>query len=63
LTPLNCASIKGDIKLAKLLIEKGGANVEASSPKGCTPAIYAARGGYEELLQYLLLVQKASAFK
>jgi len=42
LTPLNCAGIKGDLKLGRLLIEKGGANIEEPSPKGCTPLLYAA---------------------
>jgi ankyrin repeat protein len=46
LTPLNCSAIKGDLKLTRLLIERGGAIVEEASPKGCTPLLYAARGGY-----------------
>jgi len=37
--------------------------VELASPKGCTPLIYAARGGYDELLSYLILICKASALK
>jgi len=31
LSPLNCASIKGDIEMVKLLINSGGANVDGSS--------------------------------
>lgn len=54
LTSLNCAAIKGDLKLCKLLIERGGANIEESSPKGCTPLLYSARGGYHEVVRYLL---------
>jgi ankyrin repeat protein len=54
LTSLNCATIKGDIKLTKLLVEKGGANIEEPSPKGCTPLLYAARGGYHEIVRFLL---------
>jgi ankyrin repeat protein len=40
--------------LTKLLIERGGAIVEEASPKGCTPLLYAARGGYSEVVRYLL---------
>lgn len=66
LTPLNCAAIKGDLRFSKLLIEKvrsrfifiiilkGGASIEEASPKGCTPLIYAARGGYHELVEYFI---------
>ena len=54
LTALNCAAIKGDLKLTKLLIERGGAKVEEPSPKGCTPLLYAARGGYHEIVRHLL---------
>ena len=54
LTCLNCAAIKGDLKLAKLLLERGSANIEEPSPKGCTPLLYAARGGYHEVVRYLL---------
>lgn len=54
LTPLNCAAIRGDLKLSKLLAERGGAGVEESSPKGCTPLLYAARGGYHDVVRYLL---------
>eukprot|EP00347_Sterkiella_histriomuscorum_P001332 403372439 len=54
LTSLNCAAIKGDLKLTKLLLERGGANLEESSPKGCTPLLYSARGGYHEVVRYLM---------
>lgn len=54
LTPLNCAAIKGDFELIKVLIEKGGANAEETSPKGCTALMYSARGGYIEIVKYLL---------
>lgn len=62
LTPLNCAAIKGDIRLTKLLLERGGANIEEPSPKGCTPLLYAARGGYHEVVRYLL-ERRASPLK
>jgi ankyrin repeat protein len=54
LTCLNCAAIKGDFKLTKLLVERANANIEEPSPKGCTPLLYAARGGYHEIVRYLL---------
>ena len=54
LTPLNCSAIKGDLKLTQLLIERGGSQLEEASPKGCTPLLYAARGGYHEVVRYLL---------
>jgi len=38
---LNCAAIKGDFELLKILIEKGNANLEETSPKGCTALMYA----------------------
>lgn len=41
LTPLNCAAIKGDLELMKILIEKGRANIEEQSPKGCSALMYA----------------------
>lgn len=37
--------------------------MEVASPKGCTPLIYAARGGYSELLEYLVVNCKASPLK
>jgi ankyrin repeat protein len=55
LSPLNCAAIKGDFDLTKLLVINGGANVDAPSPKGCTPLLYAARGGYCEVVRFLIL--------
>lgn len=54
LTPLNCAAIKGDLEMTKCLVSRGGANVDQASPKGCTPLIYAGRGGYCDVVQYLL---------
>lgn len=30
------------------------ANIEEASPKGCTPLLYAARGGYSQIVRYLL---------
>ena len=56
LTPLNCAAIKGDYRFAELLIEKGSANIEEASPKGCTPLLYAGRGGFIQIVK--LLVKK-----
>ncbi len=40
--------------MVKLLKEKGGSDIEAPSPKGCTPLLYAARGGYIEVVRFLL---------
>lgn len=62
LSPLNCAAIKGDFDLTKLLIINGGANVDGTSPKGCTPLLYAARGGYAEVVRFLIL-KGASALR
>jgi ankyrin repeat protein len=36
--------------------------VDQSSPKGCTPLMYAGRGGYSQCVEYLLQ-KKASALK
>lgn len=46
LTPLNCLAIRGDLKMLRSLVEKGKADIERPSPKGCTALLYAARGGY-----------------
>ena len=62
LTPLNCAAIKGDLNLVKNLISRGQADVNQTSPKGCTPLIYAGRGGYAEVVRYLL-EKRASPLK
>lgn len=62
LSALNCAAIKGDFDMAKLLLINGGANVDGSSPKGCTPLLYAARGGYAAVVRFLLL-KKASPLR
>ena len=50
LTHLNCLSIKGDFDMIKCLVSRGAANVNLSSPKGCTPLIYAGRGGFSEVV-------------
>ena len=55
LSPLNCAAIKGDFKMTMLLVLNAGAVVDGTSPKGCTPLLYAARGGYAEVVRFLLL--------
>jgi ankyrin repeat protein len=54
LSPLNCAAIKGDFEMAKLLIINAQASVDQHSPKGCTPLLYAARGGYSEVVRFLI---------
>ena len=41
--------------MAKLLVLNGSANIDGASPKGCTPLLYAARGGYAEVVRFLLL--------
>lgn len=55
LSPLNCAAIKGDSDLVKLLVINGGSDLDQSSPKGCSPLLYAARGGYTEVVRFLVL--------
>jgi ankyrin repeat protein len=40
--------------MTQLLIGSGGARIDSPSPKGCTPLLYAARGGYAEVVRYLL---------
>lgn len=62
LTPLNCASIKGELPLVQLLVQRGGANTNQTSPRGCTPLMYAGRGGFSMVVQYLL-GKKASALR
>lgn len=62
LTSLNCASIKGDYEMVRALVSRGGSNVNQNSPKGCTPLMYAGRGGYSECVRYLL-DKKASVLK
>ena len=62
LTPLNCAAIKGDQDLVKTLVSRGQTDVNQTSPKGCTPLIYAGRGGYSEVVRFLL-EKRASPLK
>lgn len=40
--------------MVKLLISRGGANVDQTSPKGCTPLIYAGRGGFSKVVEFLI---------
>jgi uncharacterized protein len=62
LTPLNCCAIKGDLDLVKILISRGKADPNQTSPKGCTPLMYAGRGGKEQVVRFLL-EKKASPLK
>ena len=62
LTPLNCAAIKGDLEMVQLIVSRGNAQLDKASPKGCTPLMYAGRGGYADVVEYLLSKQ-ASALK
>ena len=62
LSPLNCAAIKGNIELVKTLVSRGQADVNQTSPKGCSPLIYAGRGGFSEVVRYLL-EKRASPLK
>lgn len=48
--------------MVKCLIQRGAANVNLASPKGCTPLIYAGRGGCNQIVEYLI-EKKASALK
>lgn len=54
LSPLNCAAIKGDFDMARLLVINANASVDGQSPRGCTPLLYAARGGYADVVRFLL---------
>ncbi len=40
--------------MCKLLLDKGKANVDESSQKGCTALLYSARGGYDQIITLLL---------
>lgn len=48
--------------MVKVLISRGGADVNQSSPKGCTPLMYSGRGGFHDCVRFLL-EKKASALK
>ena len=48
--------------MVKCLVSRGCANVDQASPKGCTPLIYAGRGGHSKCIE-VLLSKKASALK
>ena len=48
--------------MVKCLVSRGGAKVDQSSPKGCTPLIYAGRGGYSRVVEFLI-EKRASALK
>lgn len=48
--------------MVKILVSRGQAKVDQSSPKGCTPLIYSGRGGYSKCVEFLL-DKKASALK
>lgn len=41
--------------MVKLLVINGSSHVDQSSPKGCSPLLYAARGGYTEVVRFLIL--------
>jgi len=53
-TPLILASGKGDFASLKRILESGCDNVNAQSPTGATALMYAALGGYTEIIQLLL---------
>jgi hypothetical protein len=53
-TPLGIATIKGDIKIAKMLVKNGG-NPNIGSDEGFVPALhYACRYGHMDILEYFL---------
>lgn len=54
--------MKGNELMVRLLVTRGNANTNLSNPKGCTPLMYAGRGGYSECVRFLL-EKKASALK
>jgi len=51
---LNCAAIKGDLQTVQCLVSRGQCDINQTSPKGCTPLIYAGRGGYPKVVEYLI---------
>ena len=48
--------------MVKCLVSRGGSKVDQASPKGCTPLIYAGRGGYSRVVEFLI-EKRASALK
>ena len=54
LDPLNCAEIKGDLKMTKILINQGYLYVDGQSPKECTHLLYAPWGGFAEVVRFIL---------
>lgn len=48
--------------MVKCLVGRGNAQVDKTSPKGCTALIYAGRGGFPRVVEFLLK-KKASALK
>jgi len=48
--------------MVKCLVSRGQANINQASPKGCTPLIYAGRGGYDPVVEFLI-EKKADALK
>ena len=53
-TGLHCASFFGLVEVVKSLIEIGGFDINQRGPRDVTPLGWAARGGYEEVVQLLL---------
>ena len=52
-TPLHLAARRGDVKTAALLLAAGAA-VDARDEEGCTPLLFAAAGGREDMARLLL---------
>jgi len=48
--------------MVKCLVSRGNAEINQTSPKGCTPLIYAGRGGYSSVVEFLI-EKKASPLK
>jgi ankyrin repeat protein len=59
-TPLHRAAVNGNLELAKLLVEKYHAEVDARTTNGETPLIGAVKKGKFEIVRYLLAVNASA---
>lgn len=54
ITALNCAAMKGQLEIIKILVSRGQADVNQTFSKGLSPLMHAALGGYTEVVRYLI---------